>query len=344
MHSSSLGHRSPYNEAKDGGRGKNTCLSCHRGQQPEGDRIISTFAQSLKRTGLRSPDKHLDALRLEVNASLDQLLPDAQMHPTSLHRAMRYSILAGGKRIRPILCILISEAAGGAGRDFAVRAGCAIECVHTASLILDDLPSMDDAALRRGRKTTHREFSEATAILASIGLLNLAYAIITQSQGTDPGVKVQALDVLCEAVGSKGMIAGQEIDLHERHRFSEASPIENLNWLKTGALFVASAQIGALAAGLQPASIDAVKDFAKYVGLAFQTADDLIDHSGDTETIGKDVGQDEGVPTLVSLSGDDAARLSCEENLALANEALRKTDLDNTGLLALVDSIFGSKI
>ncbi|MDA4846685.1 polyprenyl synthetase family protein [Hoeflea poritis] len=281
---------------------------------------------------------------MEVNESLDRLLPEAAMHPSSLHRAMRYSILAGGKRIRPVMCILVSEASGGVGRDFAVRAGCAIECVHTASLILDDLPSMDDAELRRGRKTTHREFSEATAILASIGLLNLGYAIITQSQDTDPEVKVQALDVLCEAVGSKGMIAGQEIDLHERHGFSEVSPIENLNWLKTGALFVASAQIGALAAGLNPSSVDAVKDFAKHVGLAFQTADDLIDHSGDIDAIGKDVGQDEGVPTLVSLSGDDAARLSCEENLALAHDTLRKTDLDSAGLLALVDSIFGSKI
>ncbi len=257
---------------------------------------------------------------------------------------MRYSILAGGKRVRPVLCLLVSEASGGRGRDFALRAGCAIECVHTASLILDDLPSMDDAEMRRGRRTTHREFGEATAILASIGLLNLAYAIVNEHPETDPAVKTQALDVLCAAVGSEGMVAGQEIDLHERHRFSEASPIENMNWLKTGALFVATAHIGALAAGLQPASVEAVKDFAKHVGLAFQTADDIIDHSGDTETIGKDIGKDRDVPTLVSLSGDEAARLSCEQNLALAQEALQRAELESDGLMALVDSIFGSKI
>ncbi len=271
-------------------------------------------------------------------------MPDAATHPTTLHQAMRYSLLGGGKRIRPLLCILVSEAAQGHGRDFALHAGCAIECVHTASLILDDLPSMDDAAMRRGRKTTHQEFGEATAILASIGLLNLAYGIIARHAATEPGVKAHALDVLCEAVGSKGMIAGQEIDLHERHRFSEARPIENLNWLKTGVLFVASAHIGALAAGLQPESVNAVKDFAKYVGLAFQTADDLIDQSGSVETIGKDVGQDDGVPTLVSLSGNEAARRSCEENLTYAQESLHRAQLQGAGLQALVDSIFGSKI
>ncbi|MCY6380566.1 polyprenyl synthetase family protein [Hoeflea prorocentri] len=257
---------------------------------------------------------------------------------------MRFATLGSGKRIRPILSVLISEAAKGKGRSFALDAGCAIECVHTASLVLDDLPCMDDANMRRGQSATHKKFGEATAILAAIGLLNRAYGIIAENTDAADESKTAALKVLSNAIGSNGMIAGQEIDLHQRSEFRRAPPIEDLNWLKTGVLFVASAHIGAIAAGLDETGVKALKGFAKSVGLAFQTADDLIDQSADPDKIGKDVGKDVGMPTLVSLSGPEAARRSCEEHLEDAENALAGAGLDRIGLAGLVDSIFGSKI
>lgn len=198
--------------------------------------------------------------------------------------------------------------------------------------------------MRRGRSATHRKFGEATAILAAIGLMNRAFGIIAGNTDATENSKNAALQVLSEAIGSGGMIAGQEIDLHQRNEFRLAPPVEDLNWLKTGVLFVAAAHIGAIAAGLDGSGVKALKDFAKSVGMAFQTADDLIDQSGDPDKIGKDVGQDSGLPTLVSLSGPDAARQSCEEHLADAENALARAGLDRIGLSGLVDSIFGSKI
>ncbi len=215
--------------------------------------------------------------------------------------------------------------------------------VHSASLILDDLPCMDDAKLRRGRPATHREFGQATSILASIGLLNRAFGVIAEHHATDSQLRTQALEVLSDAIGSNGMIAGQEIDLHERASLDTAAPIESVNWLKTGVLFVAAAHIGALAAQLSPASIDAVRDFAKHVGLAFQTADDLIDQTGEVESAGKDVGQDQGIPTLVTLTGLQGAVRSCEEHLELARKALDRSGLETVNLQTLVDTIFGSR-
>ena len=250
--------------------------------------------------------------------------------------------MGSGKRVRPILCVLVTEAAGAEAREFAVDAGCAVEMIHTASLILDDLPCMDDAGMRRGRPTTHREFGQATSILASVGLLNRAFGVVSEAAGASDSVRNATTALLSKAVGSKGMIAGQEFDLHGQGIDGELSPIEGVNWLKTGVLFVASAHIGALAAQMSPQAISATNDFAKYVGLAFQTADDLIDQLGDVDAIGKDIAQDGDRPTLVSLAGPQAARQSCEEHLVKARDALDASGLEQSGLLALVDTIFGA--
>lgn len=285
----------------------------------------------------------LTELRDEINARIDRLLPADDQPPQNLHRAMRYSLKGSGKRIRPLLCLLISEAANADNRSFALDAGCATELVHTASLVLDDLPCMDDASLRRGRPATHCEFGQATAILAAIGLLNRAFGILAEHEAAKPRLRAEAAKVLSDAIGSNGMIAGQEIDLHERASFETASRIEGVNWLKTGTLFVASAHLGALAAQLPPPSVEAIRDFAKHVGLAFQTADDLIDQIGDVESAGKDVRQDTGTPTLVSLTGPQGAARSCRQHLEIARAALDRSGLETVKLLALVDSIFGSR-
>lgn len=302
----------------------------------------SSLNKIANRTTAETPSASISALRAEINAHLEKLMPEENRDPVNLHRAMRYSLIGGGKRARSLLCLMISEAAQGRGRSFALDAGSAIEMVHTASLILDDLPCMDDATTRRGRPATHIEFGQATAILASFGLLNRAFGVICESSA-DRGTATQAMQVLSEAIGSDGMIAGQEIDLHERTVFNEVSTIERLNWLKTGTLFVASGHIGALAAGLAPPAIDAVKSFARHVGLAFQTADDLIDQTSDAQSAGKDVGQDSGKPTIVSIAGEKAARTLCEEHLLRAQEALKRSGLESDRLLHLVGSVFGQK-
>lgn len=281
----------------------------------------------------------IDNLRAEINANLETLIPDENRRPVNLHRAMRSSLLGGGKRARSLLCLLVSEAARGRGRSFALDAGCAIEMVHTASLILDDLPCMDDATCRRGRAATHLEYGQATAILASFGLLNRAFSVLCE-KSDDARMANESIRLLSEAIGSDGMIAGQEIDLHERVVFRQVVNVEGLNLLKTGTLFVASGHIGALAAGLTPPAVDAVRTFAEHVGLAFQTADDIVDQTADSESAGKDTRQDSDKPTIVSLAGEKVARASCEEHLRRAHEALERSGLDSDRFVELVESVF----
>ncbi len=293
---------------------------------------------------MQSPDQgHLGSLRQEIEVRLEQLLPAPTLHPENLHQAMSFGMLAPGKRVRPLLALLIAEAAG-QGRAFALDAGCAVECVHTASLILDDLPCMDDAELRRGQPTTHRKFGEATAILSAIGLLNRAFSIIADSPSANPALRAKAMSVLTQAIGSEGMIAGQEIDISRKADFQGARHGEKLNWLKTGVLFVSTARIGGIAAGLDEKAVGAMETFAKCVGLAFQTADDLIDQTGNSAVLGKDIHQDIGKPNLVSIAGKEAAQRACEAYLEEADQALISSGLDTSGLRALVDTIFGSKI
>ncbi|MEM6463008.1 MAG: polyprenyl synthetase family protein [Pseudomonadota bacterium] len=325
------------------GRRDREWRSCASAKKGKGS-AISTFAKDLKRNTLGS-DTHasIDAIRAEIDTRLEQLLPARTQEPENLHRAMCFGALATGKRVRPLLAVLISEAAGGHGRSFALDAGCAIECVHTASLILDDLPCMDDAQLRRGQPTTHRKFGEATAIIAAIGLLNRAYGIIAADQSADPQTRNTVLSVLSDAIGSNGMIAGQELDISRLQGRQPAAAAENVNWMKTGVLFVATAHIGGLAAGLNMKTINALKEFAKCVGLAFQTADDILDMTGSEHALGKDVGKDIGRPTLVAIAGEEAARRTCETYLEDADRALLASGLETSGLRALVDTIFGSK-
>lgn len=294
---------------------------------------------------MQSPDLgQLALLRQEIDLRLEQLLPEPTLHPENLHQAMSFGLMAPGKRVRPLLALLIAEAAGGQGRAFALDAGCAVECVHTASLILDDLPCMDDAELRRGQPTTHRKFGEATAILSAIGLLNRAFSIIADSPSANPAMRTRALSVLTQAIGSEGMIAGQEIDISRKADFATAQHGEKLNWLKTGVLFVSTARLGGIAADLDEKAIGAMENFARCIGLAFQTADDLIDQTGDEAVLGKDVGQDAGKPNLVSIAGKEAAKRACETYLEEADQALVSSGLKTSGLRALVDTIFGSKI
>ncbi|HZZ31782.1 MAG TPA: farnesyl diphosphate synthase [Phenylobacterium sp.] len=263
---------------------------------------------------------------LEVEVVLDGVLPQ----PNGLHRraqeAMRYAIFAGGKRLRPFL---VRQSAGlfGAPVDRALRVAAAIEALHTYSLVHDDLPAMDDDDLRRGQPTVHRQFDEATAILAGDGLLTFAFELLADP-ATHPSGEIRAdlIASLARAGGSEGMIGGQMIDIEASQRDLSAPQIVDLQQKKTGALFEFSCVAGAILAGAPPADRATLKAYAQDLGLAFQICDDLIDVLGSADLAGKQVGKDQasGKATLVSLwgverAGAEARRLAADASAKLSN-------------------------
>jgi len=267
--------------------------------------------------------QRVEALRAGVDRRLAELAPPVGSAPDRLVEAVRYSLLAPGKRFRPIVTLL-AAAECGAPEGAALDLGCAFEMIHAASLILDDLPSMDDAGLRRGLPTIHRAFDEATAILAGVGLLNQAYAVIAADQGLPASLRADLAGRAAQAVGFSGLIAGQARDLFDRDKLRDPAALERLNHEKTGVLIVAAAQGGAMAAGASDATVEAMGVFARHIGLAFQIRDDLIDVQASTEAAGKDVGKDAGMATVVSTLGPAAAREAMEAHLAKASDALAR--------------------
>ncbi len=256
----------------------------------------------------------LEALHAIIEGRLNALCPGDG--PSMLQAAVRYALLAPAKRLRPTLTLLAAAHFGGeSAQGAALDPACAVELVHTASLILDDLPSMDDAALRRGRPASHRRFGEDVAILSAVGLLNQAFGVIARAHAVDPLVRLQLIERLSGAIGFDGLVAGQVRDLRERAEVGDAAGLHQLNHQKTGVLFVAAVEAGALVAGAQGARLAAASGFAVNLGSAFQILDDLIDLTGTPETAGKDVGQDADKPTLVSLVGAEEARREMRRRL-----------------------------
>jgi geranylgeranyl diphosphate synthase type II len=266
-----------------------------------------------------------DELRRRVEARLDQLVPAETEHPQLLHQAMRYSLLAGGKRIRPLLTIQVACDFGASEAD-ALDPACAIEMIHTASLILDDLPCMDDASLRRKKPANHLEFGEDTAILAATALLNRAFGVVAECDRLPASTRLELTRILSDAVGSNGIIAGQFCDLRmNRGQAEDVAGLTEMYVQKTGALFVAALEAGARVAGVDETWVRAVREYAIYLGLAFQLLDDLLDAFGTADTIGKDVGQDREKVNLASRLGAQGARLEVNryvESAAMALEPL----------------------
>ena len=262
----------------------------------------------------------IDALRSVINARLRVMAAGSEFAPR-LNAAIAHSLLAPGKRFRPILCVLIAREFS-ANTDAALDAGCAAEMVHTASLILDDLPCMDDAKLRRGLPTTHLEFDESTAILAAVALLNRAYGIIAKITDLDASSKVDLTELLSRAVGSYGLIAGQIADLDNDDMDTDESHVEQVNALKTGALFdytiLAAAKIGKLTA----AQTEHAAEFSRQIGLAFQLLDDLKDRVLSEAQAGKTIDRDIGKATLVALGGEAAAKQKLADYMKAADDAL----------------------
>ena len=262
-------------------------------------------------------DKRLDRTAEDTEALLAKLLSDALLpgeiaRPKRLMDAMRYSSLGGGKRLRPFL-VVESAAVFGVDRNAALLAGAALECIHCYSLIHDDLPAMDNSDLRRGRPTLHKKTDDATAILAGDGLLTLAFDIVTRDEiHRDPTVRLLLTRALARAAGIGGMVGGQMLDLAGEGRFGDREPVDvaRLQQMKTGALLRFGCIAGALLGQATQAEYQALDDYGKALGEAFQIADDLLDVEGDAATLGKAAGKDAalGKATLVDLLGVAGAR------------------------------------
>jgi geranylgeranyl diphosphate synthase type II len=232
---------------------------------------------------------------------------------------MAYTVRAPSKRVRPVLTLLAAELCGGAAAR-AVPAAAVMELVHASSLILDDLPSMDDAPLRRGRKANHLEFGEAIAILAAFGLLNLAYGTLVRAYDAPLAARLSSL--VAEAVGIGGLIGGQAVDLLATDQQISFDTLERIHRGKTGALFSAAATSGAIVAGAPADAVGSLAAYAKNLGLAFQIIDDLLDVEGDPAETGKAVREDVKKTTFVSFSGVDGARQLALELCQTADRAL----------------------
>lgn len=264
-----------------------------------------------------------------VDAALDAYLPKETELPYSLHKAMRYSVFAGGKRVRPILLLAACEAVGGDTKH-AIPAACAMEMIHTYSLIHDDLPAMDNDDFRRGNPTNHKVFGEAVAILAGDALLTEAFKLISDPQfaaDCHPEARLRVIHEIAICSGSYGMVGGQVVDMESEGKTDIDLPVvQYIHTHKTGALIKASVVSGALLGGADARQLAAITRYGKAAGLAFQIADDILDIEGTTEEIGKDAGSDEarGKATYPAVMGLAAAK---EEAGNMMEEAMKSLEM-----------------
>jgi geranylgeranyl diphosphate synthase type II len=261
-----------------------------------------------------------------VDKALDRWLPGDNHLPHALHQAMRYSIFAGGKRLRPILMIAASEAVGGSAEQ-VLHAACAMEMIHTYSLIHDDLPAMDDDDVRRGRPTNHKVYGEAVAILAGDALLTEAFRLLADAEAnrsTPPATVLRIIELVARYSGSQGMVGGQVVDMESEGLEIDFPTLEYIHTHKTGGLILASVQVGALLGGGDEQQFAALSRFGGAAGLAFQIADDILDVVGDQAELGKNVGSDQarGKATYPALLGLAEARQRAKELCDLAVDAL----------------------
>lgn len=278
----------------------------------------------------------LGAAAQAVEAEIDRLLPLPATLEARVHAAMRYALFAGGKRLRPFL-VMTSADLLGVPAENAVRAAAAVEMVHTYSLIHDDLPAMDDDDLRRGKPTCHREFDEATAILAGDALQPLAFKVLADAE-TDPDaeIRMELVRTLADAIGADGMVGGQMIDLQAETETYDLAQITRLQDLKTGALISWSVEAGAILGRATQVERSALATYGLEIGLAFQIADDLLDIEGDVAQMGKAVAKDAdaGKATFIGLLGVEGARNRAAE---LVDSAVARLDLFGQNAFLLKD-------
>ncbi|ABZ82912.1 geranylgeranyl pyrophosphate synthase [Heliomicrobium modesticaldum Ice1] len=272
----------------------------------------------------------LKQLNMKIDAALSRYMPAEDVAPPVIHKAMRYSLFAGGKRLRPVLVLAGCRAVGG-DEESVMAAACALEMIHTYSLIHDDLPAMDDDDLRRGMPTNHVVFGEATAILAGDGLLTRAFGVLAEEGlrcGRSPALVLQVIAELADAAGSMGMIGGQVMDMESENKQIDVATMAYIHAHKTGALIRASLRIGALLGGGSVEQVEALSRYGDHLGLAFQITDDLLDIQGDPEKIGKPVGSDvkNNKATYPALLGLEKARQEAERVVQAALDSLAGFD------------------
>ena len=270
-----------------------------------------------------SLNRYLDRSIKQVNAALNRHLPKAAAKPKTLHESMRYSMFAGGKRLRPILCMAAAEACGGRAGDSLIL-GSALECIHTYSLIHDDLPGMDDDDLRRGKPTNHVVYGEGIAVLAGDALLTLAFELANQAKPTKRHKQNDFVGELAKAAGHSQLIAGQAADLEGEGKPVSRAQLRYIHERKTSALLTCSVRLGGMSANATPRQLQALTDFGYHVGLAFQVIDDILDVTQSSEQLGKTAGKDEAVlkatyPSVVGLAKSQkiAAGLTAKAYAAL---------------------------
>lgn len=273
-----------------------------------------------------------------INEQLTKMYPENQALNTALAQSMNYSLMAGGKRLRPILIMAAADALGVDGEKF-LRVATSIEFIHTYSLIHDDLPAMDNDDYRRGKLTNHKVFGEDLAILAGDALLTMAFEIIATDKDIDDKTKVKLITELSIASGAEGMVGGQVIDMQSENKAIDMATLKKMHAAKTGALFCAAIRMGAILAGANDKQLADLTQYARQFGLAFQITDDILDVTGDEATIGKPVGSDEKnhKSTYVTLGSLESAKKLAKEAVDRAKEALNEFDDNADFLRSLVD-------
>ena len=265
-------------------------------------------------------------LRRSLEPSLVEVLPDSQGMEEQVIDAMRYALFAGGKRLRPFLVVMTSRLFS-VEEENAIRVAAAIECLHTYSLIHDDLPAMDNDDIRRGKPSVHKKFDEATAVLAGDALLTLCFEILSDVKThSDPEIRCELIATLSRAVGALGMVGGQMIDLKSENQSLIENEINRMQQMKTGALIVFSCEAGAILAQVKGKRRDALKHYGRDIGLAFQIVDDLLDIERSSLDIGKTAGKDirAGKATIVSLIGAGNAKIKADK---LINQAIKGLEI-----------------
>ncbi len=292
-------------------------------------------------------ETYLKDRRVLVDAALDRCLPSEDTPPPSVHRAMRYSVLAGGKRLRPILVIAGAELVG-AQPNLVMPTACALELIHTYSLIHDDLPAMDDDDYRRGRLTNHKVFGDAIAILAGDALLTYAFQLVAQNaalSGVDATVVCGVVAEIAQAAGTLGMVGGQVVDIESEGQTVTPDQLEYIHIHKTAALFRASLSVGARLGGADAAALAAVREAGESLGLAFQIVDDILDVEGSLETLGKTAGSDERKQkmTYPALHGIEASRREARRLIERTKSRLVVFGARSAPLCALADFVVERK-
>lgn len=283
---------------------------------------------------------YLHAKGTLIEYRLDELVPEKYAPHKELYNAARYSLLNGGKRLRPILTIATAEMLG-SDVNIALTPACALEMIHTYSLIHDDLPCMDDDDFRRGKPSLHKAFTEAHAVLAGDFLLTYAFQVLSEAPGLTPQQRLSLIQILSKQSGGDGMIAGQVLDIESEGKTLTIEQLQQIHKCKTGALILAAVEFGAVIAGASVGQMEALQQFGREIGLAFQIVDDVLDITSSQAKHGKAVASDliNGKATYVTLLGLEGAQEASEHHYSLAMHALNRIEADTSRLASIASLI-----